>query len=171
LVRAKIRSLSVRSVSSGPAAFLQNVASDISNGTPSPLPHRILKRSAWRSIMCSAGEPPGHTHRPFCRDGSPKVLERSGQNVFWSPSALRRYATQRTHTKRNNATRTQRRDANTLAGTAEGRQLGNRSRRTQLQRHEQLPRRLERPHPALCSANEARIAVTFRQREGMILST
>ncbi len=121
--------------------------------------------------MSSAGEPPGHTHRPFCRDGSPKVLERSGQNVFWSPSALRRYATQRTHTKRNNATRTQRRDANTLAGTAEGRQLGNRSRRTQLQRHEQLPRRLERPHPALCSANEARIAVTFRQREGMILST
>jgi len=111
--------------SGGQESALQNITRNISNRTPSPLSRRrALNRAAEWSARSGAGEPPGHTHRRFCRDGSPNVFERPGQNVLWSPSALRHNAT---HTKRNNATLTQRRDANTLGRTAEGRQLGKRS--------------------------------------------
>jgi len=118
------------------SGVMQNLPHDISDRTPGPrFGRRTIKGTRYGTVTRGAGEPPGHTHRLFCRSGSPKVFERPGQDVFWSPSALEHNATQQTHTERNNATLTQRRDANTLGRATEGRQLGRRSRKTQLGRH------------------------------------
>ena len=145
---------------------MQNVPRDISDRTPGPrFGRHTIKRS--RTVTRGAGEPPGYTLRHFCRGGSPKVFESSGQNVFRTLSALGRNTTQPTLTKRNNATLTQRRDANTAIGTTEGRWPRRRTQSRQLGRHQKSSLAGSRSPQTLCSANEERIAVTFRQREGV----
>ena len=70
-------------------------------------------------------------------------LKRSGQNVFRTLSALGHNATQQTLTKRNNATLTQRRDANTAGRTTEGRWPRRRTRKYATRTPpKKLPRRI-----------------------------
>lgn len=84
---------------------MQNVPRDISDRTPGPrFGRRTIKRTREGTETRGAGEPPGHTLRHFCRGGSPKFFETTGQNVFGTLSALVRHATQQTLTVRNNAT-------------------------------------------------------------------
>ena len=87
---------------------------------------RTTASDGGEALTRGAGEPPGHTHRHFCRGGSPKFFEGSGQHVFRLLSALVRYTTQLTSTVRRDATR--RRDANFSAS-------GRRTRQTQRRRH------------------------------------
>jgi hypothetical protein len=108
---------------------LKNLERRISNRSPSPL-LRCLIGIRRTPRTGRVGEPPGHTPQLFCRGGSPKFSKATEEDVFWTLSAR---ATQRTLTRRNNATLTERRDANTIGRITERRQLGDRS--TQLGRH------------------------------------
>ena len=153
------------------SGVMQNLPHDISDRTPGPrFGRRTIKGTRYGTVTRGAGEPPGHTLRHFCRGGSPNVFETSGQNVFRTLSALGHNATQQTLTKRNNATLTQRRDANTAIGTTEGRRPRRRTQSRQLGRHQKSSLAGSRSPQTLCSANEERIAVTFRQREGVNLA-
>jgi hypothetical protein len=123
-----------------------HVERHISDRTPSPiLRYRTLLSIADATVSGGAGEPPGHTLGHFCRSGSPKVLKRLGQNLFGSPSALRLNATQRTLTKRNNATLTQRRSRSALGRTG-GTCPGYLTRKTQRVRHRERSLRLNDIH-------------------------
>jgi hypothetical protein len=134
-----------------------HVERHISDRTPSPiLRYRNLLSIADATVSGGAGEPLGHTLGLFCRSGSPKVLKRPGQNLFRSPSALRLNATQRTLTKRNNATLTQSRSRSALSRTG-GICPGHLTRKTQRVRQ-------QRTLPNLNDIHTVQIALVIRER-------
>lgn len=129
--RTQPNRLGLTTIASDVAALdaLKNLERRISNRSPSPL-LRCLIGTRRRPGRSRVGEPPGHTPQLFCRGGSPKFLKATGEDVLGTLSA---HATQRTLTRRNNTTLTERRDANTIGRITERRGLGDRS--TQLGRH------------------------------------
>jgi len=127
----------------------------ISHRTPVPIfRRRTLRRTDQAVILRSAGEPQGHTLQRVCRSSSPKFLKRPGQSGFRSLPRLD--ATQRTLTRRNNATLTQRWSG---PGLGQGiTRLKHRTRTTQRIRHGSSSLRLNDIHTI------PRAARVFRER-------
>jgi hypothetical protein len=100
---------------------IQNVPRDISDRTPGPrfrTPHHqaipLKDRHAVRARL------PGHTLRHFVRAARLRFCEVPHKTSLRTLSALGHNTTQPTLTKRNNATLTQRLDANSAVRIAEG---------------------------------------------------